>query len=338
MRFIVSNLAVAAMMCASVLFADQPANTKDVPTVASEEILRRGHDVEELGTIQDGPDAGVRKAMAPPADDSDKWFVNFVGAGTGSTDQERAATKLLLDDVHMLKFSQYVKPNDPANSWGHWQEYRIDDALQQPWFAEAKPQLKKCGIPAIIIQPPSNGKYGPNNVIVCVVGQYDGRPELFSEMLRVRVEAYIYKNGYDGTLATAKLVPLHHAQSADEPVGARPPFDLPEPVAYPDAHLLPKLTLTYDQIRKKFPEVPPEDAAHYSEQQLTEQEIRDLEAKLPGVNKTPANPTPGGTGGEILAWAMLVIVCLGGAWIWQQRSGQAVENVKPPESKTSPTG
>ncbi len=322
MRFL-SAILSCALLCSAV-YADPPSTTKDVPSVANEEINRRGHDVEELGTIQDGPDAGVRRAMAPPADDSDKWFINFVGAGSTSTDQEKAATKLLLDDIKALKFSQYVKPDDSANSWGHWQEYRIDDALQQDWFAEIKPKLKIVGLPAIVIQPPANGKFGPNRTPVCVVGKYDGNPAKFSELIRVRVEAYIHKHGYDGTLATAKLVPLHHAQGSDDPIGARPPFDLPEPVAYPDAKDLPKLTMTFEQIRKKFPDLPAQDAAHYAEQQLTEQEIRDEELKLSKqpveVDKTPANPTRGGSaGGEILIVGVLGIIAIGGAWYLQQR-------------------
>lgn len=315
---------MCALLCMSTVFA-QTTDTKDVPTVAVEEMKRRGSDVEELGTIQAGPDAGMRRAMAPPTDDSDKWFVNFVGAGSTSTDQEKAATKLLLDDIKALKFSQYVKPDDPANSWAHWQEYRIDDALQQDWFAAAKPQLKAVGLPAIIIQPPSNGKYGPNKTPVCIVGRYDGRPSHFAELIRTRVEAYIHKHGFDGTEATAKQMP-HHGQSAEEPIGGKPPFDLPEPVAYPSAKDLPKLTLTYEQIRKKFPDIPPEDAGHYAELQMTEQEIADAESQLTEVHKKPANPTQGGSAfGEVLLVGVLAIIAIGAVYYLQQRKKSPVD-------------
>lgn len=341
MRFAIQSM-VCVMLCVSTVFA-QSNNTKNVPTIATEELQRRGPDVEELGTIQAGPEAGVRRAMAPPADDSDKWFVNFVGAGTTSTDQEKAATKLLLDDVKALKFSQYVKPGDTANSWGHWQEYRIDDILQKEWFEEAKPQLKQVGLPAIIIQPPANGKYGPNEALVCVVGQYDGRPQYFSELIRARVEAYIHKNGYDGTAETAKLVP--HGQSSTEPIEAKPPFDLPEPIAYPDAKLLPKRTLTFEQIRKKFPLFPPADAAHYADLQLSEQEILDAEKKfeteLLEVNKTPANPTPevslnppkakpseAGDVTPIVIGTLIVVIAMLGMWIRQLRNPEVGRTVR----------
>ncbi len=314
---LIQAMCIALLACTS-LYAQHP---NGLPERATEETERRGPDVEELGTIQAGPDAGVRRAMAPPADDSDKWWVNFIGAGANATDQEKAATKLLLDDIKGLKFKEYVKPEDSANSWSHWQEYREDDPLQQDWLAPIRPKLKSVGLPAIVVQPPVNGKFGPNKTVVCVIGGYNGNPRQFSELIRVRVEAYIHKHGFDGTIAGAQLaIPQGHAQSSDEPIGAKPPFDLPEPIAYPDAKDLPKLTLTYDQIRKKFPSFPPADAAHYADAGLTEQEIIEAEkefAKTLEVNSKPVNPTPPVSNSTL--WDLLPIAIIGMmimAFVW----------------------
>lgn len=283
MRYLLS---VMAVMCCAVLSAQQPNGLDDR---AIEETARRGSDVEPLGVIQAGPDVAVRKAFAPPADDSDKWWVNVIVAGANATDKEKAASKLLIDDIHALKFKCYVKPEDPASSWAQYQERREDDPLQQDWLAPIRPKLKEVGLPAVVIQPPRNGKFGPNNRTVCVVGQYDGRPDLFSAMIRQRVEAYIYKHAYDGSIAAAAMPPAGHKQS-DPLIGGRPPFDLPEPIAYPDAKDLPKQTLNYEQIRKRFPNIPPEDAGHYAELQLTAEEIEAAEGNQ-GVDSKPTNPT-----------------------------------------------
>jgi hypothetical protein len=344
MRFIMSisiaTLMVCAALCAEV-YADPP---KDVPEAAIEEVNRLDHDVQELGTIQAGPETGVRRAMAPPLDDSDKWFVNFIGAGSHSSDKEKAATKLLLDDVKTLKFKAYVKP-DVADSWSHWQEYREDDPLQQDWLAPIRPKLKAVGLPAIVIQPPSSGKYGPNKTVVCVVGGYDGDARKLQELIRVRVEAYIHKHGYDGTLAMAQITPKGHAQTVDEPIGAKSPFDLPEPIAYPDAKDLPRAPLTYEEIRKLAPDLNPAIAKMFANQKMTEEQFldaydeyqhavdtqanRDIDGHLAddgdsnddgGVNKKPANPTQGGSAfGEILIVGILGIMVMGGVWFVQQR-------------------
>lgn len=277
-------LALAAILFTTIVSAEQPNGLDER---ATEETARRGADVEPLGVIQAGPDVAVRKAFAPPADDSDKWWVNVIVAGANATDKEKAASKLLVDDIHALKFKCYVKPEDPASSWAQYQERREDDPLQQDWLAPIRPKLKEVGLPAVVIQPPRNGQFGPNNRTVCVVGQYDGRPDVFSQLIRQRVEAYIYKHAYDGSIAAAAM-PAGHKQS--EPVGARPPFNLPEPIAYPDAKDLPKQSLTFEQIRKRFPKIPVDAAADYADAQLTAEEIEEAE-KQHEVDSKPANPT-----------------------------------------------
>lgn len=323
-------LILAAVLVCSYASAEQPTG---VDEKGIEETKRRGPDVEPLGVIQAGPDAAIRKAFAPPADDSDKWWVNLILAGDKATDQEKAASKLLHDDIHGLKFKDFVKPEDPANSWAHYQERRDDDPLQQDWLAPIRAKVKETGLPCIVIQPPRNEKFGPHNRTVCVVGQYDGRPCMFASLIRERVEAYIYKHANDGTIADAALPPNEHLQS-DAAIEARPPFDLPEPVAYPEAKDLPKKTLSFEQIRKQFPDIPPGDAAHYADLRLTAAEILDAEAKLnpapelpakavPEVNKTPENPTPApeSSGMADIMWPIAAIVLiLTGAWLYQQRN------------------
>lgn len=320
MRFVMSVF-IAVMMVCSMLSAQMPNGLDER---AIEETNRRGSDVEPLGVIQAGPDAAIRKAFAPPADDSDKWWVNVITAGANASDKEKAASKLLVDDIKALKFKDYVKPEDSASSWSHYQERREDDPLQQDWLAPIRPKLKEVGLPAVVIQPPRNGKFGPNNRTVCVVGQYDGRPSVFAALIQQRVESYIHKHAFDGSIAAAAMPPAGHRQS-DASIGAKPPFDLPEPIAYPDAKDLPRSTLTYEQIRKKFPDIEPEDAGHYAELQMTEHEIQEAEAK---VYKTPENPTQGAGGsvlGEILLAVTVIGIAFGIVLYTQQRKKNQVE-------------
>lgn len=327
-------LVIAAVMVCSYAYAQNPTGLDEKGV---EETKRRGPDVEPLGVIQAGPDAAIRKAFAPPADDSDKWWVNLILAGDKATDQEKAASKLLREDIHALKFKDFVKPEDAANSWAHYQERRDDDPLQQDWLAPIRAKLKETGLPAVVIQPPRNEKFGPHNRTVCVVGQYDGRPGLFTALIQERIEAYIYKHAHDGTIAAAAMPPGGHRQ-VDVSVEARPPFDLPEPVAYPDAKDLPKQTLSFEQIRKQFPDIPPGDAAHYADQRLTAQEIKDAEEKLipvveppaktvPEVNQTPVNPTqqqPSSGAAEIMWPIAMIVLALIVAWCVQQKKSQPV--------------
>lgn len=324
------SMAIIAAMC-SVLWAQPPGG---MPEKAKHEMGRLHSDVEELGVIQAGPDAAIRKAFATPADDSDKWWINTIGAGANASDAERAATKLLIDDINALKFADFVKPEDPANSWSHYQFRREDDPLQQDWLAPVLPKAKEIGLPVVVIQPPRNGKFGPHNRIVCIVGNYDGRPAEFAALIRARVEAYIHKHAYDGTIAAAAMPPQGHGQAA---IGAKPPFDLPPPVAYPKAEDLPKTYLTYDQIRKRFPGIPPEEAAQFAEMQMTAEEIRDA-SEAPGVNKKTANP-PGGaaTYGELLLGVGLVLVGMG-AMYWYQQRKKPVPTSWPPASNISANG
>lgn len=323
MRAVFLTLSTALLTCAT-LYADPPKSS-DVPEAAKLEIERRGHMIEELGVIQAGPEAAIVQAMAPPEDDSDKWWATAVTAGETATVQEKAASKLLLDDVKGLKFKALVKPEDLKNSWAHWQERRFDDPLQQDWINPIRAQVLAVGLPCIVIQPPANGKYGPNSKVVCIVGKYDGGPENFMELILQRVRAYVERHSRDGSIAAGQVpVVVGHTQKGD-PISGKPPFNLPEPVAYPDASLLPKKTMTFEQIRKKFPNIPASEAATYADQELTEEQIADAErhleqppTKTPEVDSTPANPqtrepTPSASAENpiLTTAAILILVVLG---------------------------
>ena len=266
---------------------------KDVPETAVLEAARRGEHVEELGSFQAGPEAAAVQAMAPPDDDSDKWWVTVVTAGAASSDKAKAASKLLIDDIHQLKFREWVKPDDPANSWAHYQERREDDPLQKDWIDPIRQRLAAVGLPAVVIQPPASGKYGKNSTIVAVIGSYNGNPEQFCQLIQQRVKAYIEKNAVAGTIV-ANEYPSGHSQVASGG-NYHPPFDLPEPIAHPEAKFLKPKNLTFEEIRKKYPAIPPDEAAEYADKGITAEELEAAEKQRAEVDSKPANPQPPAT-------------------------------------------
>jgi len=291
---------------------DKPSS--DVPETAHLEVLRRGTSVEPMGVIQAGPEAAIVQAVAPPDDDSDRWWFSVITAGANDDAKARAASKLLTDDVASLKFKQWVKPEDIANSWAHYQERRVDDPLQRDWLAPLKARLDLVGLPAIVIQPPRNEEFGKNSTVVALIGSYDGNADKINLLIEERVKAYTAKHASQGTIKAGTVESQRreqqgHAQAAERPA-IKPPFELPMPVAYPPVDVLspPKpqpeivkptepVAMKFSDIRKTFPGIPEAVALDYAKRKLTEEQIIDIEHKLledeqtVEVDSKPAHPT-----------------------------------------------
>lgn len=258
------------LICCSYTAADSPVSSSDVPERAGHEIIRRGDHVQELGTIQAGPDAAIAGALAPPADDSDRWYLTVV-----RTDDAKfsADCDKLVEDFKTSKILRaWVNVVDPANSWGHYQVRRIGDPTQADWFSGIKDQLASHDYPAVVLQPPRNGSFGQNKVVCGIVHGYDGNAEKLSGRIRDIIKKYSDTMAQKGLVAP-KAKADGHAQSGVT-VEASAPFNVPatavdnlqprNPVVWPvgivekpEPPPAPK-PLTAKQIKALIPEASPD--------------------------------------------------------------------------------
>lgn len=247
-----SRMIFAFVLCSSAaLLAVEKSNGPDVPETAQLEVQRRGDQVEQLGTIQAGPGAIRAATLAPPEDDSDRWFVTVVT----TTDKRFAANcDKLLTDVNAGLFKAWILPDDPSKSWAHYHVRRLEDPTQSDWMVGVKKLLQGQDYPAIVIQPPKNGTFGKNTTVVGIVHGYDGKAPQLAERIRDLIKTYA------DTIAQKQAV---HA------IGAPAPFDVPptaldplqprNPVLWPkDLAMDPPggKPLTYSEVKKLIPKAP----------------------------------------------------------------------------------
>lgn len=210
-----------ALMAAAALVQ---ANDPDVPVKATHEIDRRGAFVQELGTIQADEFDVIADALAPPQNDSFKWFISVV-----YKKGDAASDKLRKDIATSPIFRAWIHVDKPAESFVHYHERDVDDDTQKSWFKGIQSDIDKGDFPIIVLQPPKNGSYGPNKTIVAVIHGYEGDPKTSVKKLRDAISIYIRallrKNTVsmkgDNTMRP-EVEDTGHAQMP--PVGAVPPF------------------------------------------------------------------------------------------------------------------
>jgi len=146
------------------------------------EVLRLGNVVQAVGG---GPraaevDAYV-EALAPPATDNDKWFISVLTmkgcGGCEKLKQEWATNQWLL---------ALANPNNPKESWAHYNVYLREDKSQQFRFEG----LQVTAYPTILVQPPRSGKYGdPKTVVFQAV--YNGDPKQLATDMANAIRRYV---------------------------------------------------------------------------------------------------------------------------------------------------
>lgn len=111
------------------------------------EVLRRRDHVTRAGR---GPmasaDRAIGDALAPPPDDSAKWFITVI--------VERGAKEsdcLLYDLKHSPELRAWANPDEPVGSWAHLNVYDKDDKTQDFRWKN----LKIPGYPVMLLQPPA---------------------------------------------------------------------------------------------------------------------------------------------------------------------------------------
>lgn len=144
--------------------------------VDTSEIQRRilmGLTVERLGGIQNTEESVIAAVAAPPASDAHKWFISLV-VRSGEAESEllkrdwlNAASPTQGNDLR-----QFAIADNPQLSWAHFNIYDLNDPKQS--WRDKNWAIKKT--PAIIVQAPLNGSYGPKGMIVCHLEGYKGDP------------------------------------------------------------------------------------------------------------------------------------------------------------------
>jgi hypothetical protein len=236
-----------------------PAMTSDlnVKDEAIKEIHRRGKHVESTATIRANL---ISDAFAPPKDDSDKWFFTFVSKDRDRTSVDLAAV------ISGSVMQAWVDTAEPSKSTMHYCRRDWDlDGPSKDWLKGLSEAVERYGLPAIVIQPPRNGRFGDPSVIVKMIHGYHTEKEL-DNLVREGIKSYVTtfaQRAIDGH--TEPDTPIKSTE-----IGVPPPFNVPPkndnpgtpnntPVVNPTPFDWPATTpaaLTIDQVRAACPGCP----------------------------------------------------------------------------------
>lgn len=198
--------AALATVWAIALMTTDAARGQNVPPRALEEIARRGDRVETVHFAGD-------EDLAPPGDDSHKWFISVVASQNCG-----ACVRLQNDfrtDPQLRKF---------ATEWSHYNVFYAEDSTQS-WRWR---NVKIAVFPTILIQPPRDRSFGDPATVAVQINGYSGRPETLARKIRAGVRKYV-----EATREPQRRLPFSPApEPAPEPT---PPFDLSPPPVEPIA-------------------------------------------------------------------------------------------------------
>ena len=194
-------------------------DSKGNPEVDVEAVLRLGSMVQHVdGTFRDGPDELFAQAMAPPPDDSHKWFISVITMqGCGACAKLKADWKTSPD----LRALARPDPAEQKESWAHFNSYDRDDKSQQWRWAN----LKVSGFPTILVQPPRTGQYGDPKTVV-YQGTYGGDPRKLADGIRDAIKRYLAKLPRQSSepAPSPREVGLADVEAVAQKVGVDPPW------------------------------------------------------------------------------------------------------------------
>lgn len=298
----------------------------DVPPQAEHEILRRGEMVQETGSVQSDESNVISEALAPPEDDSDKWYVTLI---TGKNC--KPCERLKYDLQHSTDLKAWVNVESPKDSHVHYQSRSMDDPTQAVWMASLRARLEAHGVPAIVIQPPRNGMYGEAKTVVGMIHGYNGNPKELVNLLHDKVVAYVKTMHRKGLIRPSR--PVENPGHAQTYIAAAPPFVLPGkdqdtyqpsgPNDWPPPQLL-----TLAQIQAAVPDAD----SDFVLQQLQIQEatgkplqVADLQKLWKELTKPEPNfhqPQPVSSGLDILWLVLIGVAGIAGLYLYHQHQQQ----------------
>lgn len=228
-------LFVAGLCCAQ----NMPEAPEPLPDIVRDEIIRRGDQVEELGQIRtDSPQAYVFAALAPPPDDSHKWYVSVI-----TTENCPWCELLKKHFSETEELRAWVNVDNQEESWAHYNVYRQEDRTQD-WRWQ---NLAIRGYPTLIIQPPRNREWGDPATVVMQKTGYDGNARSLSQSMKKAIETYVRALVTRGEMDPSAITDIYEApyerykrqahqqaeedDAAEEPViergAGQPPFPVP---------------------------------------------------------------------------------------------------------------
>lgn len=174
------------------LLAAQLLSSALAQSIDPHEIVRRGNRVEAVNAAethtQTGVDADFLAALAPPADDSHKWFISVV-----TLDNCGPCKQLLADWRSSPALAAFAQPGNARASWAHLNIYAAEDETQT-WRWR---NIALKSYPTILLQPPRNGRYGNAATVVLQKSGYNGKPEELAAQLRAAIEKQAAKHRSD---------------------------------------------------------------------------------------------------------------------------------------------
>jgi thioredoxin-related protein len=182
-------LFIAVCMCSCAAHA-QNVPPPSAQEVDSAEVYRRGDTAVIVG---EGPRSAESEAfsaaMAPPEDDSHKWFVTV-----WSTDNCSYCERLKTDFQQAPALLAFVSAPEQSKAWAHYNVYHGKDQTQE-WRRKA---YKITNYPTIVIQPPRDWSWGsPRTVVFYQVG-YDGNPARLANAITATVRKYAEVKAREG--------------------------------------------------------------------------------------------------------------------------------------------
>lgn len=177
-RFLQGMVALGMFSCLALLAQAQvavlPSPPEEVQQIDTAEIARRiamGLNVQSTGGVQATDADAIGAVAAPPQDDTHKWFVSVVCNGNAESERLKRDWKAsTTGNGNDLK--NIAVPGNTKASWAHFNVYEMTDTYQA--WREKRWAIKK--FPAVIVQAPASGKYGPEGEIVCQFEGYEGDP------------------------------------------------------------------------------------------------------------------------------------------------------------------
>lgn len=198
--------------------------------VDSDEIVRRGDMVEEVGNGHRAEQMDIDIALAVPADDSGKWWICVI-----TKENCKYCDRLKHDFINNKTLKAWVNVEDEDASWAHYQVYRWEDATQRARWAKLKGTPAEIrGFPTIIVQPPLSGDFGPNETIVFKQTGYGGDAEKLSKGMSDKIKQYVAamnkrRGGVPlierGGPRTSEASPLGPAEDEEDETIKLPPYE-----------------------------------------------------------------------------------------------------------------
>jgi hypothetical protein len=158
MRPLFGVLAALVLLCGSLAYSQEPKSPAAPGVqVDTHEIVRMGDRVAITGDgHRDDGESLFSAAMAPPADDTDQWYITLWGSSKDPATE--TLRKAFERDPHLAAYVA-APPGEGKRPWAHFNVYYADDPMQRFRFQKASIPLTGP-FPVITLNTPRDGSFG----------------------------------------------------------------------------------------------------------------------------------------------------------------------------------